>query len=63
MNLRLGTKVRVTALLREKYDRVGKIVPMPGGVGRTRNGTAGFKYVQFEDGSISVFFAYTLERV
>jgi hypothetical protein len=48
MGLRLGSKVRYTGRYYvELYGKIGKIVPMPGGHGKTRNGTKSFKYVQF----------------
>ena len=63
-NLRVGSRVRVSAHFTADYHgRTGKIVKMPGGTGRYRSGTAGFKFVKFDDtGNVLGFFSHELER-
>jgi hypothetical protein len=45
------------------FDRIGKIVAFNAPGQTSKSGTAGFKYVKFDDGYIQGFFTRDLERV
>ena len=67
--MRVGTRVRVAASwygVRDHPENVGRTgticaVRVPGQT--SKSGTAGFKFVKFEDGTVRGFFTRELARI